>query len=110
MVRGAAILAIVAVAAAQTGTPPPAFEVASVKLFAPQRPGLFFFAFSDGPPSQAGRLPLSVWELPHMPILTGVEVARGAGNPDRGRGHPRVGGREEHLPTQRLAGGQRGRI
>jgi len=53
MVRGVAILAIVVVAAAQTGTPPPAFEVASVKLYAPQlRPGQYFFAFSDGPPSQ----------------------------------------------------------
>jgi uncharacterized protein (TIGR03435 family) len=52
MVRGIAILPIVAVAAAQTGTPPPAFEVASVKLFAPQRPGVFFFARKDGPPSQ----------------------------------------------------------
>src|ERR1039458_10899434 len=52
MVRGVAIIAVVAVAAAQTSAPPPAFEVTSVKLFAPQRPGLFFFARSDGPPSQ----------------------------------------------------------
>jgi uncharacterized protein (TIGR03435 family) len=52
MVRGIAILPMVAVAAAQTGRPPAAFEVASVKLFAPQRPGLFFVARSDGPPSQ----------------------------------------------------------
>jgi uncharacterized protein (TIGR03435 family) len=51
MVRGVAILLIEAVAAAQTGAPAPAFDVASVKLFAPQGRALFF-AFSNGPPSQ----------------------------------------------------------
>jgi len=51
MAPGVAILLMEAVAAAQTSAPAPAFEVASVKLFAPQRPGLRFFAFSDAPPS-----------------------------------------------------------
>lgn len=66
MVRGVAILAIVAVAAAQTSVPPPAFEVASVKLYAPQlRPGQYFFARSDGPPSQ---FQISGTRSPHAAI------------------------------------------
>jgi uncharacterized protein (TIGR03435 family) len=52
MVRSVAILLMEAVAAAQTGAPAPAFEVASVKLFAPQAPGRFFVARTDVPASQ----------------------------------------------------------
>jgi uncharacterized protein (TIGR03435 family) len=52
MVRGVAILLIEAVAAAQTSTPTPAFEVASVQLFVPQGRGMFFVARRDGPASQ----------------------------------------------------------
>jgi len=47
MVRSVAILSIAAVAAAQTGAPAPAFEVASVKPTPPPRPGVRVFAFGD---------------------------------------------------------------
>jgi len=53
MARYVAILLMAAVAAAQTGVPAPAFEVASVKRFTPQvRPGAFYVVKSDPPPSQ----------------------------------------------------------
>jgi uncharacterized protein (TIGR03435 family) len=47
MLRSLAILSIAAVAAAQTGAPAPAFEVASVKPDPPPRLGAKVFAFGD---------------------------------------------------------------
>jgi uncharacterized protein (TIGR03435 family) len=52
MAQPVTILLLATVAAAQTGAPAPAFEVASVKRFTPQvRPGVFVVARRDPPPS-----------------------------------------------------------
>ena len=52
MAQSVALLLLAAVAAAQTGAPAPAFEVASVKRFTPQvRPGIRAVARRDPPPS-----------------------------------------------------------